>query len=181
MSQRILHITLNTGRMTVQRPAAIHANTLQVLRPRVVRLLNSPPDERKKWLGLPDPFFPFELTSKEDVYGPLFLVRWGGEKNPLARFAVGTDRAADAGLWELIHQLGRGELPRRPVTHPLYRPRAPWCATVRHPGRRPLDAATAAQHHGRTGHRVSCEVFYTVAWKAAVEPGLPPFPQESRK
>ena len=26
----------------------------------------------------------------------------------------------------------------------------------------------AVQHHGQTGHRVTCEVFYTVVWKAAV-------------
>ena len=94
---------------------------------------------------MPDPFSPFELTSKADVYGPLFVVRWGGEKKPLARFAVGTNRAADAGLWEVIHQLGRGELPRRPVTHPLYRSRAPWCAAVHHRTKRLEDAATAAQ------------------------------------
>ena len=145
MSQRILHVTLNTGRMAVHRPTAIHPNALQVLRPRVARLLNRLPGERQKWLGLPDPFFPFELTSKADVYGPLFLVRWGGEKKPLARFAVGTNRTADAGLWEVIHQIGLGELPRRPVTHPLYRPRAPWCATVHHRTVRLQDAATAAQ------------------------------------
>ena len=41
--------------------------------------------------------------------------------------------------------------------------------------------ALAAQHHGKTGHRVSCEVFYTVVWKSAVEPGLPLFPQEAGK
>lgn len=41
--------------------------------------------------------------------------------------------------------------------------------------------ALAAQHHGRTGHRVSCEVFYTVVWKSAVEPDLPLFPQEAGK
>lgn len=145
MSQRILHVTLNTGRMTVQRPEAIHPQALQVLRSRVARLLNRQPDERQPWFGLLAPFFPFELTSKADVYGPLFVVRWGGEKKPLARFAVGTNRTADAGLWELIHQLGRGELPRRPVTHPLYRPRAPWCATVHHRTKRLEDAATAAQ------------------------------------
>ena len=145
MDQRILHVILNTGRMTVQRPAAIHPNALQVLRPRVARLLNRQPDERQQWLGLPDPFFPFELTSKADVYGPLFLVRWGGEKKTLARFVVGTNRMADARLWELIHQLGRDELPRRPVTHPLYRPRAPWCAVVHHRTKRLEDPATAAQ------------------------------------
>ena len=55
MSQRILHVTLNTGRMTVQRPDAIHPKTLQVLRPRVVRLLNRQPGEGQQWLGLPDP------------------------------------------------------------------------------------------------------------------------------
>ena len=70
------------------------------------------PGIQMKWLGLPPPFFPFELTSKADVYGPLFFVWWGREKKVLARFAVGTNRMADAGLWELIHQLGRGELPR---------------------------------------------------------------------
>ena len=145
MSQRILHVTLNTGRMTVQRPDAVSPNALQVLRPRVARLLNRKPDARMTWLGLPDPFFPFELTSQADVYGPLFVVRWGGEKKTLARFAVGTNRAADAGLWEVIHQLGRGELPWRPVTHPLYQPRAPWCATVHHRTQRLADVATAAQ------------------------------------
>ena len=77
-----------------------------MLQPRVVRLLNRKPDERMKWLGLPIPFFPFELTSKTDAYGPLLFVRWGGEKKALARFAVETNRTADAGLWELIHQLG---------------------------------------------------------------------------
>ena len=41
--------------------------------------------------------------------------------------------------------------------------------------------ALAAQHHGRTGHRVSCEVFYTVVWKAAVEESLPLFPQEAEQ
>lgn len=41
--------------------------------------------------------------------------------------------------------------------------------------------ALAAQHHGRSGHRVSCEVFYTVVWKAAVEEDLPLFPQEAGK
>ncbi len=29
--------------------------------------------------------------------------------------------------------------------------------------------ALAAQHHGKTGHQVSCEVFYAVVWKVAVE------------
>ena len=39
----------------------------------------------------------------------------------------------------------------------------------------------AAQHHGRTGHKVTCEVFYTVVWKAAVAEGLPLFPQEAEQ
>ncbi len=107
MNQRILHVTLNTGRMAVQQPGAIQPETLKVLRPRVARLLNRQPGLQMQWLGLPLPFFPFELTSKADAYGPLFFVRWGGEKKGLARFAVGTNRTADASLWELIHQLGR--------------------------------------------------------------------------
>ena len=145
MSQRILHVTLNTGRMAVQRPDAIPPNALQVLRPRVARLLHRPPGERRRWIGLPDPFFPFELNTHEGGHGPLFWVRWGGDKKALGRFAVGTNSAADAGLWEAIHHLARHELPRRPVTHPLYRPRAPWCATVHHRTERLQDAATAAQ------------------------------------
>lgn len=142
---RILHVTLNTGRMAAVRPAAIHPDTLQVFRSRVGRLLKRKPDITMEWLGLPRPFFPFELTSQAEVYGLLFLVRWGGAGKTLARLAVGTGRAADAELWELIHQLGRVELPGRPVTHPLYRPRAPWCAAVHHTTRRRLDAATVAQ------------------------------------
>lgn len=46
-----------------------------------------------------------------------------------------------------------------------------WKATTRNA------LAVAAQHHGKTGHRVSCEVFYTVVWKSAVEPDLPLFGQ----
>ena len=41
--------------------------------------------------------------------------------------------------------------------------------------------ALAAQHHGKTGHRVSCEVFYTVVWKSSAEEVLPLFPQEVAK
>ncbi len=48
MNQRILHVTLNTGRMAVQRLDAIHPETLQGLRPRVAGLLNRKPDERMK-------------------------------------------------------------------------------------------------------------------------------------
>ena len=44
----------------------------------------------------------------------------------IVHITLNTGRPADAELWELIHQLGRRELTRRPVTHPLYRPRAPW-------------------------------------------------------
>ena len=84
MSQRILHVTLNTGRMAVQRPDAIPPNALQVLRPCVARLLNRPPGERRRWIGLPDPFFPFELNNHEDGHGPLFWVRWGGETRTLS-------------------------------------------------------------------------------------------------
>jgi hypothetical protein len=145
MNQRILHVTLNTGRMAVQRPEAIPPNALQVLRPRVVRLLKRPPSERRKWLGRPAPVFPFELNNQENSTWPLFWVRWGGDKKALARLAVGTGSAADAELWALIHQLGRHELPKRPVTHPLYRPRAPWCATVHHQPARLHDPTTAAQ------------------------------------
>ena len=50
-----------------------------------------------------------------------------------------------------------------------------WTATSRN------GILLAAQHHGQTGHKVTCEVFYTVVWKAAVEPGLPLFPQEAGK
>ena len=50
-----------------------------------------------------------------------------------------------------------------------------WTATTRN------GILLAAQHHGQTGHRVTGEVFYTVVWKAAVEPGLPLFPQEAGK
>ena len=32
-----------------------------------------------------------------------------------------------------------------PVTYTLYRPRAPWCATVHHTGRRKVAAATATR------------------------------------
>ena len=145
MAQRMLHVTLNTGRMAVHRPAAIPPKVLQVLRPRVARILKRSPGERRKWLGLPDPFFPFELNNQEDRTWPIFWVWWGGDKKALARFAVGTGRAADAELWELIHQLGRHELPKRPVTHPLYRSRTPWCATVHHQPARLQDSATAAQ------------------------------------
>ena len=84
MSQRILHVTLNTGRMAVQRPDAIPPNALQVLRPRVARLLHRPPGERRRWLGLPDPFFPFELNNHEGGHGPLFWVRWGATRKPSA-------------------------------------------------------------------------------------------------
>ena len=45
----------------------------------------------------------------------------------------------------MIHQLAHRELPERPVTHPLYRPRAPWCATVHHRTERLHDPTTAAQ------------------------------------
>ena len=58
---------------------------------------------------------------------------------------MGTNSATDAGLWEVIHQLAHRDLPKRPVTHPFYRPRAPWCATVHHRTKRLEDAATAAQ------------------------------------
>ena len=145
MDQRMLHVTLNTGRLAVHRPAAIPPKVLQVLRPRVARLLNRLPGERRKWLGLPDPFFPFELNNQEDSTWPIFWVRWGGDTKALARFAVGTGSTADAELWALIHQLAHRELPKRPVTHPLYRPRAPWCATVHHRTERLQDAATADQ------------------------------------
>ena len=145
MDQRMLHVTLNTGRMAVQRPAAIPPKALQVLRPRVARLLKRPPGERRQWLGLPDPFFPFELNNQENSTWPIFWVRWGGDKKALARFAVGTGSSVDAGLWELIHKLAHRELPKRPVTHPLYRPRAPWCATVYHQPARLQDPTTAAQ------------------------------------
>ena len=50
---------MNTGRMTVQRPAAIHPNALQVLRPRVARLLNRKSGERRKWIVLPNRSFVF--------------------------------------------------------------------------------------------------------------------------
>lgn len=70
-------------------------------------------------------------------------VWWGGDKKALGRFAVGTDRDTDADLWELIHHLGRRELPRRPLSHPQLR--APWCATVHHHAERLHDATTAAQ------------------------------------
>lgn len=56
---------------------------------------------------------------------------------------MGTNHTADAGLWELIHQLGRRELPRRPLTRPQLR--APQCATVHHRAERLHDATTAAQ------------------------------------
>ena len=92
---------------------------------------------------MPDPFFPFELNTQENAYGPLFWVRWGGDKKALGRFAVGTDRETDANLWEVIHHLGRRKLPRRSLTHPQLR--APWCATVHHRTVRLQDAATAAQ------------------------------------
>ena len=72
MSQRILHVTLNTGRMAVQRPTAIPPKALQVLGPRVARLLKRLPGERRKWLGLPDPFFPFELNNQENSTWPIF-------------------------------------------------------------------------------------------------------------
>ena len=146
MRQRILHVTLNTGRIAgPEGLAALPPKALQVLRPRVARLLNRPPDARRRWLGLPDPFFPFELNNHEGGYGPLFWVRWGGDKKALGRFAVGAKSEADAELWAEIHHLARRELPRRPVTHPLYRPCAPWCATVHHATGRLQDAATAAQ------------------------------------
>ena len=101
-----------------------------MLRPRVGRFLNRQPNERKKWLGLPIPFFPFELNSQEDAAGPIFLVRWGRERKTLARIVIGTDSTIDAELWELIHQLGQDELPRWLVTSPLYWHRASWCAAV---------------------------------------------------
>lgn len=145
MDQRMLHVTLNTGRMAVQRPDAIPPNALQVLRPRVARLLKRPPGERRQWVGLPDPFFPFELNNQENSMWPLFWVRWGGDTKALARLAVGTGSATDAELWELIHRLGQHALPKRPVTHPLYRPRAPWCATVHHRTERLHDPTTATQ------------------------------------
>lgn len=144
MGQRLLHLTLNTGRITgPEARLTIPPRVLQMLRPRVARLLKHPPGERRRWLGLPDPFFPFELNNHEGGHGPLFWVRWGGDKKALGRFAVGTDRETDADLWELIHQLGRRELPRRPLTHPQLR--APWCATVHHRTERLHDATTAAQ------------------------------------
>ena len=124
MRQQILHVTLNTGQMTVQPADAIHPETLQVFRPCVARLLNRQPGDQMKWLGLPIPFFPFELTSKADVYGPLFFMRRGGEKQTVATFAVGTNRTADAGLRELIHQFGRRELPKRGDIPPLPAARA---------------------------------------------------------
>lgn len=45
----------------------------------------------------------------------------------------------------MIHQLAHRELPQQPVTPPLYRHRAPWCATVHHTTKRLQDAATADQ------------------------------------
>ena len=48
-----------------------------------------------------------------------------------------------------------------------------WHATTRN------GILLAAQHHGRTGHKVTCEVVYTVVWNAAVDEGLPLFPHET--
>ena len=143
MSQRMLHVTLNTGRMSVQSPDVGWPVTLRVLRSRVARLLNRPPSVHPPWLRLPVPFVPFELTGTQDSAAPLFFVRRGWEEKILASFVVGTNSAADADLWEVIHRLGRAELPRRPVTHPLYRPPGPWCTTVHHTGWRKVAAATA--------------------------------------
>ena len=49
--------------------------------------------------------------------------RWVSENQGL----TGRDRhsSADAKLWELIHQIGRDDLPGQPVIHPLSRPYAP--------------------------------------------------------
>ena len=77
---RLLHVTLNTGQMAVQRVAAIHPKALQMLWPRAVRLLSYKFGERRRWGGLPDPFFPFELNTQENACGPLFWVRWGGRQ-----------------------------------------------------------------------------------------------------
>ena len=43
----------------------------------------------------------------------------------------------------IVHTLGRDEMPQHPATHPLYRPRAPWCATVYYRGDRGMDPDTA--------------------------------------
>lgn len=115
MSQRMLPVTLNTGRMSVQSPDVGWPVTLRVLRSRVARLLNRPPSVHPPWLRLPVPFVPFELTDTQDSAAPLFFVWRGWEKQTLVSFAVGTNSAADADLWEVIHRLGRAELPRRPV------------------------------------------------------------------
>lgn len=98
MDQRMLHVTLNTGRMIVQSPDAGWPVTLRVLRSPVARLLNSPPGGHPPWLRLPVPFVPFELTGTQDSAGPLFFVRRGWEKKNLVSFAVGTDSTADAAL-----------------------------------------------------------------------------------
>ena len=50
MSQRILHVTLNTGRMTVQRPDAIHPKTLAAP--------ESPAGRAPALAGLAGPLFP---------------------------------------------------------------------------------------------------------------------------
>lgn len=85
MDQRILHITLYTGRITgPEALLTIPPKVLQMLRPRVARLLKRPPGERRRWLGLPDPFFPFGLNNHEGGPGPLFWVRWGATRRPSA-------------------------------------------------------------------------------------------------
>ena len=137
------HVTLNTGRLAVQDQGLVQSATLQVMRPRVARLLNRKPSSQIHWLRLPISFFPLQLGGARNFYGPLFFVQRAGEQEFLGSFAVGTNGKADARLWEFIHTLGRDEMPQHPVTHPLYRPRAPWCATVHYLGDRGIDPDTA--------------------------------------
>ena len=144
MSQRILYVTLNTGQMAVQRPAAIHPKALQVLRPRVARLLSRKPGESRTWLGVSDPFFPFELNSQENVYGPLFLVVGEEKRRPSAGYQQPGRRgplADDPPARPPRVAPAAGDTPVLPT------PRA----VVHH--RASHNQAAARRHHGRPARR----------------------------
>ena len=97
------HVTLNTGRMAVQDRGLVQPATMQVMRPRVARLLHRKPSSQIQWLRLPISFFPLQLGGARNVYGPLFFVRRAGERDYLVSFAVGTNGKADARLWDCPH------------------------------------------------------------------------------
>ena len=71
------HVTLNTGRLAVQDQGLVQSATLQVMRPRVARLLNRKPSSHIHWLRLPLSFFPLQLGRRSEFLRPALFCAAG--------------------------------------------------------------------------------------------------------